>query len=590
MSSLRTAAHLGLAVLLAGACRSNAATATPSAHTSVSSADGAFPALTESYFRARYAFSPSEAVAQGFHEYDARLEDRSSATIRARIDTLTAQRARLAAVPVSQLSVDDSVDAAFLASQIDAELLDLDTIRWWEKNPTDYVAIAGGGVDVLMKRNFAPASERLRSVTARLRGVPALVAAMRENVKTPPKEFTDIAIRVARGSVGFFRDDVARWAKEAAGSDTAALRQFTAVNDSATAALAAAATWLSHELKPKSTGRYAIGRENFAAMLRTNEMVDIPLDTLLRIGEANLAKDRAAFLATARRIDPKKSPAEVMHSLENDHPGADSLLAAARSTIEGARQFLIDRKIVTVPSEVRPRIEETPPYARAGSFASMDTPGAFETRATEAFYYVTPPEKDWDARHVEEHLRLYNKPVMDIITVHEAFPGHYLQFLYARQFPTKVRKLLYVSSNAEGWAHYSEQMMVEEGFGGGDPKVRLAQLSEALLRDCRFITGIRIHTQPGWTVDRAARELFVDQCFQQPANGYEEARRGAYNPTYLYYTLGKLIIYKLRDDYKAAKGDGYTLQGFHDAFVKQGSLPLPIIRRLLLPNDRRPVL
>src|SRR5678815_1932760 len=227
------------------------------------------------------------------------------------------------------------------------------------------------------------------------------------------------------------------------------------------------------------------------------------------------------------------------------------------------------RDRVTIPSEVRPRVEPTPPYARGTGFASMDTPGAFETRATEAFYYVEPVEPDWDAKHKEEHLRLFNLPVVGLINVHEAFPGHYVQFLYSPRFPTKTRKLLGAGTNAEGWAHYAEQMMVDQGFGGGDPRIRLAQLSEALLRDCRYVVGIKLHTQ-GLSVQQASDEYFVKQCFQEPANAYEEARRGAYNPTYLYYTLGKLEIYKLRADYQKAKRNAFSLRDFHDQFVKQG--------------------
>jgi uncharacterized protein (DUF885 family) len=210
----------------------------------------------------------------------------------------------------------------------------------------------------------------------------------------------------------------------------------------------------------------------------------------------------------------------------------------------------------------------------------MDTPGAYETKAREAFYYITPPEIDWDADHREEHLRLFNGPVMKIITIHEAYPGHYIQFLYAGRFPTKTRKLLAASSNAEGWAHYTEQMMIEEGFGAGDPEIRLAQLNEALLRDVRFIVGIKLHTE-GWTVEQGAR-LFEERAFQEPANAYEEARRGAYNPTYLYYTLGKIEIYKLREDYRRAKGAAYSLENFHNEFVTQGSIPIKLVRRILL--------
>jgi uncharacterized protein (DUF885 family) len=270
-----------------------------------------------------------------------------------------------------------------------------------------------------------------------------------------------------------------------------------------------------------------------------------------------------------------------MKSLSDDHPTADDLIPSVRRSVEAARRFLVEKGLVTIPSEVRPRIEETPPFARVGSFASMDTPGPFESKAKEAFYYVTPVEKDWTKEHAEEHLRLYNPPVVTMINVHEAYPGHFLQFLYAPRFPTKTRKLVFCGTNAEGWAHYCEQMTVDEGFGGGNPKVRLAQLQEALLRDCRYVVGIKLHTE-GWTVERGAK-LFEEKAFQEPANAYEEARRGAYNPTYLYYTLGKLQIQELRDEYLKAN-PGATLRQFHDAFVAQGGLPIVLVREILFRN------
>jgi uncharacterized protein (DUF885 family) len=270
-----------------------------------------------------------------------------------------------------------------------------------------------------------------------------------------------------------------------------------------------------------------------------------------------------------------------MATLGDQHPTADDLIPAVRRSVEAARQFVIDKDLVTIPSDVRPRVEETPPYARGTGFASMDTPGPYETRATEAFYYVEPVDKEWDAKHVEEHLKLYNPWVVGMINVHEAFPGHYVQFLYSPRYPTKVRKLVGSGTNSEGWAHYTEQMMVDEGFGGGDPRERLAQLSEALLRECRYVVGIKLHTQ-GMTVEDGAK-VFVDSCFQQPANAYVEARRGSFNPTYLYYTLGKLEIQALRDEYMSKKGA--TLKQFHDAFVSQGSLPVPLVRKILF-HDR----
>jgi uncharacterized protein (DUF885 family) len=548
----------------------------------------AFASFADRYFSALYAFAPSQGTAAGLHQYDARFEDLSAAAYQARADTLHQLQGELDSLRRGTLSAEDRIDAAMVDGAIRSELLEIETLQSWRHNPMWYVALPGRSVDGLMKRDFAPASDRLRSVTARLRRIPGALAAMRANVENPPREFTDLAIRLADGSTGFFRDAVAEWARTAAGSDSAAWREFSAANDSATAAMAAAAQWLKRDLLPRSKGSYAIGAKAFADKLRYDEMVDIPLDSLLAIGEANLRKDHEALIAVARQIDSSRTPAQVIASLSDDHPAAGNLVAFVRGSVESARQFLIDRKIVTIPSEVRPSVQETPPYARAGGFASMDTPGAYETKSTEAFYYVTPPERNWSARHIEEHLRLFNRPVTMLITVHEVFPGHFLQFVYARQFPTKTRKLLAAASNSEGWAHYSEQMMVEEGFGGGDPRVHLAQLSEALVRDCRFVVGIKLHVR-GMSVEDGAK-CFTEQAFQEPANAYEEARRGAYNPTYLYYTLGKLQIYKLRDDYRRAKGAGYTLQGFHDAFVKQGGLPLKLMRQVLLPGDSGPTL
>lgn len=547
-----------------------------------------FQTFAERYFSALYASAPTQGTAAGFHQYDARLEDLSLGAFRDRADTLHHQLARLDSLRAGTLSADDRIDAAMIDGAIRSELLEIETIQSWRHNPMLYVGLPGGAIDGLMKRDFAPPAERLRSATARLRRIPAVLEAMRANVVDPPKEFTDLAVRLADGSVGFFRETVAGWGKDAAGGDAVLLHEFMAANDSAAAAMQSAAEWLRRDLLPRSKGRYAIGAKVFAAKLRDEEMIDLPLDTLLALGDANLKKDYDAAVAVARQIDSSKTPTQVMASLADQHPTAADLIPFVRSSLESARQFLIDHHIVTMPSEVRPVVMETPPYARSGGFASMDTPGAYESKAMEAFYYVTPPEKDWDAKHVEEHLRLFNRPVTALITVHEVFPGHFLQFIYAKRFPTKTRKLLGAASNAEGWAHYSEQMMIEEGFGGGDPRVHLAQLSEALVRDCRYVVGIRLHTR-NMSVEDGAK-CFTDKAFQQPANAYEEARRGAYNPTYLYYTVGKLEIYKLREDYRRAKGGAYTLQGFHDAFVQQGALPLKLMREVLLPGDRRPTL
>ena len=569
-----------LAVLVCSACQSEPQQKQPEGNV--------MPAFVDDYFNAYFDWSPSYGTAIGFHQYDSKFEDFSAAAYNRRIQKLKELRAQLDAIPHGSMSADDQIDAEILQGQINGDLLDLETLQTWRKNPMGYVGLPGGSIDSLIKRDFAPAPERLRSVIARVKAVPAMLEAMRQNVQNPPREFTDLALRVARGSAGFFNGTIANWARDAAGNDSALLAEFEQANGAAVKALEDAAVWLEKTLLPNSKGNYAIGAENFAKKLSYEEMVDEPLDQILAIGEANLNRDYNAFVAAAKKIDPSKSPAAVMDSISREHPTEASLVPDAKKTVEGIIAFIRQKNIVTIASEVRPTIMETPPYARSGAFASMDTPGPYETKATEAFYYVTPPEKEWDAKHKEEHLKLYNPPIMNIITIHEAYPGHYIQFLNAKQFPTKTRKIVACGTNAEGWAHYAEQMMIEEGFGNGDLKLQLAQLQEALLRDARYVVGIKLHTA-GWTVEQGAK-FFEEKAFQEPANAYEEARRGAYNPTYLYYTLGKLQIYKLRDDYRKAKGPAYSLQGFHDDFVKQGSIPIKAVRRILLPGDNGPTL
>jgi uncharacterized protein (DUF885 family) len=548
----------------------------------------AMPAFVDDYFNALFEWMPSYATSLGLHQYDSRLEDLSSAAHEKRIERLKELKRRLDGAPKSSMTLDDQIDAEILQGQINGELLELETLQTWRKNPMHYVGLPGGAIDAIIKRDFAPAPERLRSVIARLNAVPEIFEAMRANVQNPPREFTDLSLRVARGSVGFFEGTIDKWARDAAGRDASLLAEFEEANASAVKALNNATDWLERTLLPNSKGHYAIGSENYSRKLLYEEMIDEPLDRLLAVGEANLRKDYEAFVVTAGKIDASKSPAAVMESIASEHPTEESLISDAQKTVEGIIEFIRTRKIVTIASEVRPTIMETPPYARSGAFASMDTPGPFETKATEAFYYVTPPEKDWDAQHKEEHLKLYNPPIMDIITIHEAYPGHYIQFLNAKQSPTKTRKIIACGTNAEGWAHYAEQMMIEEGFGEGDLKLHLAQLQEALLRDVRYVVGIKLHTA-GWTLEQGAK-FFEEMAFQEPANAYEEARRGAYNPTYLYYTLGKLQIYKLRDDYRKARGTAFSLQKFHDEFVRQGSIPIKVIRRIMLPGDHGPTI
>jgi uncharacterized protein (DUF885 family) len=358
---------------------------------------------------------------------------------------------------------------------------------------------------------------------------------------------------------------------------------FNASNEKVIAELQRYQDFLKNNLLPNSKGDFRIGPELYSKKLRYEDMVEIPLDRLLQIGYGDLHKNQAELKRVAALIDPGKTPEQVLATLEQDHPRPDQLLQSFRVTFGSLTNFIQQNHIITIPSDTRPIVEETPPFARALTFASMDTPGAYETRATEAYFNVTLPEASWSAEKTESWMEGFNRGTILSTAIHEAYPGHYEQYLWEPQYPSKVRKLTGCGTNIEGWAHYTEQMMLDEGYGNGDPKLHMGQLQDALLRDARYIVGIEIHT--GTMTLPQATEFFVKQGHQTAAVAEREAQRGTSDPTYLVYTLGKLEILKLRADYKQKMGARFSLQQFHDEFMKQGAPPIPIVRRALLGND-----
>jgi uncharacterized protein (DUF885 family) len=547
-----------------------------------------FHELVDAYFDDYFKANPSQATSVGFHQYDRQLEDFSLAAHernrRVLLEYLAAFRAarqsQSAKRTVSGLEVDD---CEIMIASIEGLLLEEDRVQMWRKNPDAYAGGVTGSIFTLIKRNFAPPDERLRSVIEREKQIPRALSQAREVLRNPPKIYTDIAIEQLPGNIDFFQTTVPEAFKEV--KNATLLADFKASNDGAIAALKDYLAWLQKDLLPRSKGAFAIGAENYRLKLLYDEMVDVPLPRLLKIGYAQLRKDQRTFIETARRIDPNKSPEEVLQDVEKDHPSAPELIPAAQKQLDGIRQFLIDKKIITVPGGAQAKVVETPPFARATTFASMDTPGPYEANATEAFYNITLPDPTWPKEKQEEYLQGYNYPLLSNVSVHEVWPGHYTQFLWVKNNRelSKVRKLTAAGSNAEGWAHYSEEMVLDEGFADNDPKYRLAQLVDALLRDCRYIVGIKMHTQ-GMTMAQA-KEFFVKEGRQQPVVGEMETKRGTGDPTYLMYTLGKLEILKLRADYQRKMGSNFSLQEFHDRFIKAGSPAVKIVRRELMGRD-----
>ncbi len=549
----------------------------------------------EFFDKAYFPYQPSQGTASGYHQYDTKLEDFSRPTRTAEIAELHKYETHFASMLV-KADFDPSTrgDCELVLNSIRSNLLALETIRPWEKNPDLYSGIAANGAFTIMERKFASPDERLRSLVARERQMPGLFDQARLNLSNPPHIYAEIAIEQLPGIIQFFQHDVPL--AFASASDAALQEEFTHTNGQVIAALQGYLAWLKSDLLPRSNGDFRIGADTFQKKLAYDEMVDIPLDKLLEIGWADLYKNQQHFIQVAGELEPGKDPRAVLEELGEDHPAPEKLISTFTSTFDSLIGFIRAHNIVTIPSDVRPIVEETPPFMRATTFASMDTPGPFEKHATEAYFNVTQPDPSMTPAQVESYMHAFNVGTIISTAVHEAYPGHYVQFLWVPQAPSRVRKLLGAASNAEGWAHYCEQMMLDEGYGqpGQGAKdlresrmLRLGQLQDALLRNARFIVGIEMHTGK-MTFDQAV-DFFQKEGYQSKESALVETRRGTGDPTYLYYTLGKLQILKLRHDLEQKQGSAFSLEEFHDNFLRQGFPPIKIVREALL-GDKSPTL
>ena len=561
-------------LFIPGAEAQSAGTSSPTTH-------AAFDHLVDEFFDFYFRFNPTAATQAGFHQYDSRLEDYSRSAIEAQISGLQGFLTRFGAIQSSDLSEESRGDLQVLSSTIHSDLLELQTVQMWRRDPDVYPSGVSYSVFLIMRRNFAPPEQRLVSLIAREREIPKALDAARQNLTNPPRVYTEVALQQLPDTIKFFQEDVPQAFQ--AVKDAKLLDEFKSSNDATVQALTKYQKFLRNNLLPASKGDFRLGSDTFREKLLYDEMLDIPLGHLLEIGYADLRRNQQQLKEVAAQIDPHRTTAEILVDLRKDHPPADQLLQTFRDTLGGLRQFIEEKKIITLPSTQPPIVEETPPFARALTTASMDTPGAYETKAKEAMFNVTLPDPKWKPEKTEEWMQSFNRGTIVSTAIHEVYPGHYTQFLWIQSAPSKTRKLLYNNSNAEGWAHYTEQMMLDEGYGNHDLKLRLGQLLDALLRDARFIVGIEMHTGT-MTLDQA-QKFFVTEGYQVPPVAEEEAKRGTSDPTYLYYTLGKLQILKLREDYRKLRGSEFNLQEFHDRFMRQGSVPMKIIRKSMLGDD-----
>ena len=557
--------------------------------------DAEYEGVAEEYVKTYLVAHPLQGTALGFHEYDGKINDYSRLALDAELSRLRRFDDRLAKFDPAKLSPRQSIDLRILQAAVKRELFEMQDMSVFERNPMVYAR--AGDVNVYIKRNFAPLEDRVRSLVAIESQIPNILIAARTNLDEKlPKPFVELAIQIARGSADFLKKDLVA---AVSGIKDEQLRvAFQAANRKAANALSDYATWLEREKLPKATLDFALGEEKFGRFLAQTELVNLPPQKVLEIGMAQLKAEQEAFAEAAKKIDPNKPAIEVFKQIQSEHPASDKLIPDISKDLDKIRKYVVSRRLVGIPSETRAKVKETPQYLRATSFASMDTPGPFEKRATEAYYYVTPTEDGWPEQEKQEWLTAFNYYTSDIVSIHEVYPGHYVQDLHLTASPaSKVEKIFGSYAFIEGWAHYCEKMMIDEGFGSPSnsspseddvkraAKYRMAQADEALLRLCRLCVSIKVHTQ-NMSIDEATK-FFQNNCYYEQKPARQEAMRATFDPGYLNYTLGKLQILKLRDDYKAQQGDEFSLQKFHNELLSHGMPPFRLLREIMLKDKSK---
>jgi uncharacterized protein (DUF885 family) len=542
-------------------------------------ADAAYVALAHSYYYGNFAVDPIDATQLGVHDYDDQIGDFSAAGIANQLATDHEYLAKLNAIDPSRLSASVALDRTLLKNTLLDDLLLNETLAQWRHNPDGYAQAASSAIFGVMSKDYAPLAKRMGFAIARERLIPQMLHDAEANVTSVDAVTQRISAEDAEGAVDFFKTSVPQ--AFAAVPDASLQSELKSANASAAAAMTAYASWIK-SLKP--AGTFAIGSDAYRQRLLYEDGLDMPLDQYLAVGEKALAQTRAQFIAVARKINPHASPLQVYLSITRVHPPPNALLDTAQRDLLRLRAFVETKHIVTLPPGANIKVIDTPPFERSTTSAAEDSPGPLETVATQAYYYVTPVDPSWSHQQQEDFLAQFNDFEFPIISAHEVYPGHFTNFSIDRGLDLSLTRKLSVSSEfAEGWAHYSEQMMVDQGWGNGDPRVRLAQLDEALLRECRYVVGVKMHTA-GMTIEQA-EHLFTGQCFQTPQVAVEETLRGTQDPMYGYYTLGKLMLLKLRSDYQKKLGSAYTLEKFNDELLSRGDPPIPLLRPFILGSD-----
>ena len=531
------------------------------------------------YLDVYFAVHPDIAVSAGRHEFDGKRPDFSHAAIDAEIARLHAERARAAAFDDRSLNQQQRFERDYLLAAIDSDLFWMETAQWPWRNPYYY----SNAVDpsVYLTRPYAPLEQRMRAFIAYEQNLPFALRAIQANLQTPmPRTYVDQGRLTFGGLAQYFEHDVP--AIFASVRDVQLQTDFTASNTQAIRVLKSIDAWFASQ-RATANDRFAIGAANFQKMLHATERVDIPLDRLEAIGRQDLDRNLAALKAACMQLAPGKTLAACVAKEAADKPQGKPV-EAAREQLKELRAFVADQNLMSIPGTERALVDEAPPYMR-WNFAYINIPGPYE-KGLPSVYYIAPPDPKWPA--AEQKAYLPGKATLLFTSAHEVMPGHFLQFLHANRSPSKIGRIFTGYAYVEGWAHYAEELVWDAGFGAGDPEIHVGQLMEALLRDVRFLSAIGLHT--GTMTVAESEKMFRESAFSDAGNASQQAARGTFDPAYLNYTMGKLMIMKLRDDWTATRGGRKAWHDFHDQFLNFGGPPIPLVRAAMLGPSAGPPL
>ncbi|HWM84729.1 MAG TPA: DUF885 domain-containing protein [Kofleriaceae bacterium] len=540
-----------------------------------------FDKAADAFYTRWLELAPTFAASLGFHQHDGKLPDVSARALGAQVEWLRREQAAFEAIAPDQLDKQTAVEREVILATIRGQLFDLDVARWPMVNPMYYVPRLA--LTDYISRDYAPLEQRARGVIGICNGAKAYLDSARANLpEAMPRTWIETALLQVNGMIDFAYKDVVEALATLENDDLS-----TEVGESLLAysgALTAYREFLTARMA-SATDDYALGPERFARMLADKEGVAVDLARLEQIGKADLDRNLAAMEAVAREMDAKRPVAEVVARARQDKPAPSRVLAEATAQAVAMRKLLVEKDLVTIPTEDVAEVRPSPPFMRWNS-AFLSSPGVFEEKPLPAFYYISPPDPKWPKK--EQRAYIPFRGDLLYTTVHELWPGHFLHGLHIKRNRSRILKSFCSYSSVEGWAHYTEEMMHEMGASGSDPRMAIGQLTDALTRNVRYMSAVGLHTK-GMKVEESIA-MFEEKAFAEKPTARQQAVRGTFDPGYLNYTLGKLMVMKLRDDWKAVKGAAFSLKAFHDEFLSYGCAPVPVIRRAMLGPEAGPAL